>query len=117
MIPRGHEPLQPDLLESIAAESRAEFELTAGAPAPRGVRRSSATYAALYDWYVEKHGDPVGALFRIMADQEQSDPKLAIQAAAMLLRFRHPQLRAMTVEPDAKPMRLTINMNGDDDRD
>ena len=109
-LPPPAAPVQPDLIELIAHESREEFELSAGQPTPGGVRRSSVTYAALYDYYAEKYGDPVGALFRMMQDNEGSDPKIALQAALTLIRFRYPQLRATEVETAPQPMRLVIDM-------
>lgn len=109
-LPPPSAPIQPDLLDRIAHESREEFELSAGSPAPGGVRRSSITYAALYDYYAEKYGDPVGALFRMMNENEASEPKVALQAALTLIRFRYPQLRSTEVETAPQPMRLTIDM-------
>ena len=62
-----------------------------------------------FDSLVDKHGDPVEVLFRLLKSRKQS---IKIQAATNLLQYRYPKLAAAALAVDG-PNQLSLSWDND----
>jgi hypothetical protein len=66
-------------------------------------------FAERYETFALVYGDPVEAVFEIMAKAEQDDD-VRLQAAKLLLEHRYPKLKALE-GAGAPPMPVQFNIN------
>lgn len=59
-------------------------------------------FAEKYDIFADIFGDPVGVVFKIMADSEDEEVKL--RAADMLMSYRYPRVKAAEGDHSRAPV-------------
>lgn len=64
-------------------------------------------FAEKYDTYADIYGDPVGVVFKIMADSD--DEEVRLRAADMLMSYRYPRIKAAEGDKSNAPP-LTFNV-------